>query len=111
MALSDMKIRKTQPKPKPYKLAEAGGPFVLVKPKDTRLWQQKYRHLGKERLLSHSQYPDVTLAQALKLRDAAKKTLSESSDLSGQMRLERIEVETPVRNTFLLVAKEYLQMS
>ncbi|WP_120633318.1 Arm DNA-binding domain-containing protein [Ruegeria sp. EL01] len=46
MALSDLKIRKAQPKPKPYKLADAGGLFVLVKPNGSKLWQQKYRRLG-----------------------------------------------------------------
>jgi hypothetical protein len=111
MALSDLKIRKARPKPKPYKLADAGGLFVLVKPNGSKLWQQKYRHLGKERLLSHGQYPEVSLAEARKLRDAAKKTLNDGGDPSVQKRLERIEAETQARNTFLLVEEEYLQMA
>ncbi|WP_120631520.1 tyrosine-type recombinase/integrase [Ruegeria sp. EL01] len=67
--------------------------------------------MGKERLLSHGQYPEVSLAEARKLRDAAKKTLSAGGDPSVQKRLERIEAETQARNTFLLVAEEYLQMA
>ncbi len=111
MALSDLKIRKAQPKPKPFKLTDAGGLFILVKPNGSKLWQQKYRHLGRERLLSHGQYPDVSLAEARKLRDAAKKTLNNGGDPAVQKRLERIEAETQARNTFLLVAEEYLQMA
>lgn len=49
---------------KPYKLTDGGGLFLLVKLNGSELWQHKYQHLGKERLLSHGQYPDVTLAQA-----------------------------------------------
>jgi len=63
MALSDMKIRKAEIRDKPYKLTDGGGLFVLVKPNGSKLWQQKYRHFGKERLLSHGQYPEVTLAR------------------------------------------------
>ncbi len=84
MALSDLKIRKAQPKQKPYKLAEAGGLFVLVKPNSSTLWQQKFRRLSKERLRSHGQYPDVALAEVRKLRDAAKKNLNNDGDPSVQ---------------------------
>ncbi len=64
MQLSELKISKAKSRNKPYKLADGGGLFLLVKPNRSKLWQQKYRHLGKARLLSHGQYPDVTLAQA-----------------------------------------------
>ncbi|MGJ8627296.1 MAG: Arm DNA-binding domain-containing protein [Sulfitobacter sp.] len=72
MALSDLKIRKAEIREKPYKLSDGGGLFVLVKPNGSKLWQQKYRHFGKERLLSHGQYPDVSLAQARKKREEAR---------------------------------------
>ncbi|MDW3181478.1 Arm DNA-binding domain-containing protein [Roseobacter sp.] len=55
MALTDLKIRKAKTGAKPYKLSDGGGLFVLVKPNGSKLWQQKYRHQGKERLLSHGQ--------------------------------------------------------
>ena len=64
MALSDLQIRKAPIREKPYKLSDGGGLFLLVKPNASKLWQQKYRYHGKERLLSHGQYPDVSLAQA-----------------------------------------------
>lgn len=51
MTLSNLQIMKAQAKDKPYKLAEGGGLFLLVKPNGSKLWQQKYRYLGKERML------------------------------------------------------------
>lgn len=68
MALKDLQFRKAEIRAKPCKLPDAGGLFVLVKPDGSKLWQQKYRYLGKERLLSHGQYPDVSLAEAPKKR-------------------------------------------
>ena len=89
----------------------AAGCSWLVKPNGSKLWQQKYRYHGTERLLSHGQYPDVSLAQARKKRDEARTVLAEGGDPSVQKRLDQIEAETQSRNTFLLVAEEYLQMS
>jgi integrase len=109
MALSDLKIRKAEIREKPYKLSDGGGLFVLVKPNGSKLWQQKYRHLGKERLLSHGQYPDVTLAQARKKRDGARTMVADGGDPAVQKRLDQIQAETLSRTTFLLVAEEYLQ--
>ncbi|MCP5038444.1 MAG: DUF4102 domain-containing protein, partial [Rhodobacteraceae bacterium] len=59
MALSEFRISKAKPQEKAYKLADGGGLFLLIKPNGSKLWRQKYRHLGKERLLSHGNYPDV----------------------------------------------------
>lgn len=80
MQLSEFKISKAKSRNKPYKLADGGGLFLLVKPNGSKLWQQKYRHLGKERLLSHGQYPDVTLAQARQKLHDARALLAEGND-------------------------------
>lgn len=111
MALSDVKIRKAEIRDKPYKLFDGGGLFVLVKPNGSKLWQQKYRHHGKERLLSHGLYPEVTLAQARKKRDAARARIADGGDPAVQKRLQQIEAETQSRTTFYLIAEEYLQMA
>ena len=111
MALSDMKVRKTEIREKPYKLSDGGGLFLLVKPNGSKLWQQKYRYHGKERLLSHGQYPDVSLAEARRKRDEARSLLAEGGDPSMEKRLAQIEAETQARTTFLLVAEEYLEQS
>ena len=111
MVLSDVKIRKAEIRDKPYKLSDGGGLFALVKPNGSKLWQQKYRHFGKERLLSHGQYPDVSLAQARKKRDDARTKMAEGGDPAVQKRLDQIQAETLARTAFLLVAEEYLQMA
>ena len=111
MALSDLKIRKAKNREKPYKLADGGGLFLLVKPNGSKLWQQKYRFLGEERLLSHGSYPAVSLAQARLKREKAHVVLAEGRDPAVQKRLDDIEAETQARTTFWLVAEDYLQMA
>ncbi len=109
MALTDLKIRKAKPDLKPYKMGDGGGLFLLVKPGGGKLWQQKYRYLGKEKLLSHGQYPDVTLAQAREKRDAARSVLAEDRDPAVQKKLDKVAAETQARTTFKLIAEEHLR--
>lgn len=108
MPLTDLKIRRAKPRSKPYKMSDGGGLFVLVKPGGGKLWQQKYRFLGKERLLSHGQYPAVTLAKARQKRDEAHTMLAEDRDPGVQKKLDKIAAETLARTTFELIAEEFL---
>jgi hypothetical protein len=63
MALSDTSIRAAKPKDKPYKMADAGGLFLLVNPTGSKLWRLKYRIDGREKLLAIGAYPAVTLGR------------------------------------------------
>lgn len=109
MALTDLKIRKAKPRPKPYKMGDGGGLFLLVKPAGGKLWQQKYRFLGKEKLLSHGTYPEVSLAQAREKREAARAVLAQDRDPGVQKKLDKVAAETQARTTFKLIAEEHLQ--
>jgi len=111
MALTDLKIRKAKARTKPYKLYDSLGLFVLVNPNGSKLWRQKYTHLGKERLMTYGAYPDVTLKDARAKRDEARALMAEGGDPSVQKRLDQIEAETKARTTFLLVAEEYIQQA
>ena len=59
MALTDIAIRNAKARPKPYKLADALGLFVLVQPSGGKLWRLKYRVDGREKKLGFGTYPDV----------------------------------------------------
>ena len=109
MPLSELRIRKAKGMEKAYKLADGGGLFLLVKPNGSKLWQQKYRHLGKERLLSHGPYPDVSLAKARQKREEARVLIADGSDPAQQKKLDKIAAETQARTTFKLVAEEFLE--
>jgi len=89
MALSDVKIRNLKPQSKPYKVADFDGLFVVVNPKGSKLWRFKYRLDGKEKLLSIGAYPEVTLQQARKVRDAARADVAAGIDPSETKQEEK----------------------
>ena len=73
------------------------------------LWRLKYRFLGKERTLSFGAYPVVSPADARDKREAAKKLLANGKDPSAEKRIERLAMELAARNTFGLIAAEYIE--
>lgn len=109
MLLRELEVRKAKPKSKPYKLPDGGGLHLLVKPNGAKLWQQRFIFMGKEKLLSHGQYPAVGIAAARQKRDAAKQLLAEGTDPSVQKKLDRITASNAANTTFKLIAEEYLE--
>jgi integrase len=108
MPLTDATIRNLKPRDKPYKVSDFEGLFLLVKPTGSRLWHQKYRIDGKEKLLAIGSYPEVSLAQARLARDAARALLASGKDPS-EVKQERKREEKERRGlTFESQAKAYM---
>ena len=108
MSLSDTSIRNAKGEAKAYKLADAGGLYVLVNPNRSRLWRWKYRFGGKEKVLAIGAYPAVSLAKAREARDAARERLAERTDPSEHKRDVRRQAHLVAANTFGLIAEEFL---
>ena len=89
MPLTDTKVRSLKPREKAYKVSDFEGLFVLVKPNGSKLWQFKYRLFGKERLLSIGIYPDVSLAQARKVKEGARTMVATGNDPSEAKQVEQ----------------------
>ncbi|HPA38771.1 MAG TPA: Arm DNA-binding domain-containing protein, partial [Phenylobacterium sp.] len=88
MALSDSAIRAAKPAAKPYKMFDEGGLFVLISPSGGKLWRLKFRHLGKEQLLSLGRYPDVGLKDARARRDEARKLIAAGANPAFEKKRE-----------------------
>ncbi len=108
MQLSDTKIRNAKAKDKPYKLTDGGGLFVLVKPSGSKLWQQKYRYMGKERLFSAGAYPIIGASDARNIRDTVKKLLAQGIDPTQQRRITKQQKLEASENTFEALARRWL---
>src|SRR5579864_2677205 len=78
--LSDAKARNAKPKPKPYKITDGEGLFLLIKPSGGKYWRLKYFFGGKEKLLALGVYPGITLTDARERRAEAKKLLAKGAD-------------------------------
>ncbi|MEI6440236.1 MAG: integrase arm-type DNA-binding domain-containing protein, partial [Alphaproteobacteria bacterium] len=109
MALTDVSVRTAKARPKAYKLSDGGGLFLLVSPSGGKLWRMKYRHLGKEQLLSIGKYPDLGLKEARKARDAARNQIAEGLNPAFEKKREAIAALVGAANTFKAVADEYIE--
>ena len=109
MPLSDLKIRKLKQRDKPFRISDGWGLFLLVRPTGTKSWQFRYQFMGKEKTLSIGQYPIVSLADARRKRDDAKRQLAEGKDPSIQKQLDLIDAQVKARMTFKEVADEYYE--
>jgi integrase len=109
MPLTDLAVRNAAPKPSQYKLADRGGLYLLVRPDGARYWRMDYRWGGKRRTLAFGVYPTVSLAEAREKRDAAKKQLAAGIDPAAQRKLDKIAAAESHKNTFRLVADEWLE--
>ena len=108
MPLSHFQLTNAKPAAKPYKLSDGGGLHVIVNPSGSKLWRLKYRFLGKERLLSFGEFPLFSLAEARAKRDEAKRLLASGIDPNVKKKLDQLAAETAARNTFGLVAEEFI---
>lgn len=73
----------------PYKLKREQGLFLLVNPNGGKWWRFAYSFGGKEKLLSLGTFPLVSLPEARRLRDEARKRVAAGIDPSEHRRSER----------------------
>jgi integrase len=106
VALTDTAIRNKKAGPKPVKLFDQGGLFVIITPNGGKWWRFKYKYQGKEKLLSLGTYPDTPLTAARRKRDDARKLLAAGTDPSAHRKAEKAELHSD--NSFEGVAREWL---
>jgi integrase len=108
LALTDTAVRASKPRDKEYKLADGGGLYLLVTPSGGRLWRLKFRVLGIEKKLAIGRYPNVSLGEARKARDAAREVVGAGGDPAAAKRRQRVAAKVAAGITFGDVAREYI---
>lgn len=78
--LTDTKLRSLKPQGKVYRVADANGLCVEVRPSGARIWRYRYRFAGKANMLTIGDYPAVSLAEARAERDKARAQLKKGMD-------------------------------
>ena len=76
MALTDTKVRSAKPEEKEYSLVDGDGMFLLVKPNGSKYWRFRFRFGGKQHLMAFGVYPEISLADARKKREEARKLVA-----------------------------------
>jgi integrase len=100
MTLKDIQIKALNPREKIYRKADGDGLAIEVRTNGTKFWRYRYRFAGKAGMLSIGKYPIVSLLEARKLRDDAKKLLAQGINPTEKRKQDkadtikqRIEVE------------------
>lgn len=105
MALTDIKVRTTKPSDKPFKLTDGQGMHLLINPNGSKYWRLQYRFGGKQKVLALGVYPMVSLGEARRKRDEAKKLVSDGIDPSEKKKADKIEQSEAL--TFEAVARDW----
>jgi len=110
MPLTDTAIRTRKPGPKPIRMSDGGGLYLLLQPSGGRWWRWDYRRpvTGKPNTLSFGTYPEVGLAEARALRDDARKLRAKNVDPGEQRKADKVASEERAANSFESLAREWL---
>jgi integrase len=103
--LTEISCRTAKPGPKPRKMFDERGLYLLVTTAGGRLWRFKYRIEGREKLLGLGAYPDVPLKRAREKRDAARQLLADGIDPSIKRRAEKLAQA----DTLEAIAREWFE--
>lgn len=110
MSLTALKIKNAQSFDKPYKLADGSGSYLWVTPAGGKLWRLDYRFAGKRKTLTLGKYPDITLAEFRRRREDATRAVADGIDPSALKQLKKNDLREAHKNTFFVIASEYLAM-
>jgi len=102
MALTDTQIRKAKAGDEAYRMTDGNGLYLWVTPAGGKLWRWKYRHAGKEKLMSFGKYPSVSLLEAREKRSEASKLLAAGLDPMAQRKEEKAEAENTLQHVSAL---------
>jgi integrase len=108
MPLSDSKIRNLKPKDKSFKVSDFEGLYILIKPNGSKLWNFKYRLHGAEKKLSIGAYPDISLAQARKIKSEARAQVAVGIDPSEAKQEAKAQAREAHGNTFEKIGAAFL---
>lgn len=104
--LTATEVDKTKPGDKPKYLFDGKGLFLLITPQGGKWWRFKYSLDGKTKTISFGTYPEISLADARKRREDARKLIANGVD-PGEVRKAQKAAKTETVDTFEVIAREW----
>ncbi len=100
-------VKNAKPGPKPRKLTDGGGLYLLVDAKGSKLWRYDYRFAGKRKTLALGIYPDVSLKEAREAHYEAKKQIQKGIDPGQVKKVERQTRNLAASDSFEAIGREW----
>lgn len=109
--LTDAQCRNAvcPPDRKQARFADAGGMYLQVSPAGSKRWFLKYRVAGVEKQLALGSYPDISLTNARKAREAAKLQKAEGIDPMQARQAEKLKASVGTGDTLAATASDWLE--
>lgn len=107
--LTNTEVLKAKTRPETYRMTDGRGLYLTVTPTGGKLWRYKYRHEGREKLMSFGAYPDVTLLDAREKHAQARRVLASGVDPMAQRKVERLQAAVGDVSSFQSVAALWLE--
>ena len=107
MPLTDVAIRRARSSKKSRKMFDGRGLYLEVSPRGGKWWRIKYRFEGKDKRISLGVYPDVSLKEARRRCEDARRLLVRGIDPSAHRQALRVAKAQRDSNTFEAVAREW----
>lgn len=109
MLLTDSACKNAQPLEKPYKKADSQGLYLEITPSGSKYWRLKYRFLGKEKRLALGVYPEISLAEARKRKDEARKLLNNGQDPAFVKKEQKRQAKITTDNNFEAIGRKWFE--
>jgi integrase len=110
MPLTELQIKNLKSRNTLYRVPDGDGLALDISPSGGKLWRWRYRYNGKNQILGLGKYPAVSLAQARKLRDDARKLLAEGKNPAREKKAQKLRTMHEGDNTFEKVARRCLEV-
>ncbi|QDC40014.1 tyrosine-type recombinase/integrase [Sphingobium fuliginis] len=107
MTLSINDLKNAKPASETYKLIDSNGLSLQVSTTGTKTWHYRYRHKGKQKILTLGRYPEVGLAAARLARDQARLVVAAGKDPSWERKRKRQEDLRGASATFRKLGEEW----
>ncbi len=105
--LTDAKLRSLKREGNLYRIADANGLCIEIRPNGGRYWRYRYRFAGKAKMLSLGAYPNISLSAARQARDEARAALRAGKDPSETRQTSKLETLHRRNNSFTALANEW----
>lgn len=106
--LSDTKARQAKPQDKVYRLSDAKGLALEVRPTGQRIWRYRFRLAGKPNMFTIGEYPAVSLAEARQKLEDARALVAKGINPNTAKRAAVDKQIEENQNTFRAVANDWI---
>lgn len=106
MPLTDTAIRNASLQKKQYKISDEKGLYLLVN-QAGKYFRLDYRFAKKRKTLALGVYPEVTLKEARKQRDEARRMIASGIDPAQHRKLSKAMQTEQSENSFETIAREW----